>query len=129
MNGSDYFRKEEMMEKFMIFLTVSALLLLSGFSLFAEQGKPLTIPEKTDFKETSRYGDVMEFIEELQAMSSLIRVEFLGTSTEGRDIPLLIIGDPVPSSPLDLNYDERLVVYFQANIHAGEVEGKEAAQM
>ncbi len=129
MNRLGYFRKEEMMRKFMSLLVLFLFLLLPGISLFAEQGKPLTIPEKTDFKQTSRYGDVMEFIEELQTMSSLIRVEFLGTSTEGRNIPLLIIGDPVPSSPLDLNYDDRLVVYFQANIHAGEVEGKEAAQM
>jgi hypothetical protein len=75
------------------------------------------------------HADVMTFIAELQRMSSLVRVETLARSTEGRVIPLIIIGDPVPASPTDLQYDDRAVVYFQANIHAGEVEGKEAAQM
>jgi len=118
-----------MARKFMYFFVVVAFLFASSFPLFAEQKKPLTVPEKTEYKQTSRYKDVMEFIGKLQEKSSLIRVESLGTSTEGRDIPLLIMGNPVPSSPLDLNYDKRIVIYFQANIHAGEVEGKEAAQM
>ena len=94
---------------------------------FAQQ--PLTVAEASGFKATSRHSDVMEFIGELQRQSSLIRVENLGISAEGREIPLIVIGDPVPASPADLKYDDRVVVYFQANIHAGEVEGKEAAQM
>ena len=44
-------------------------------------------------------------------------------------MPVIVIGDPVPASPLDLRIDDRAVVYIQANIHAGEVEGKEAALM
>ncbi|MCK7527761.1 MAG: hypothetical protein MZV64_64185 [Ignavibacteriales bacterium] len=35
----------------------------------------------------------------------------------------------MPRDPLALRYDKRAVVYVQANIHAGEVEGKEAALM
>ena len=69
------------------------------------------------------------FIRELQKLSPLVRVETICTSTEGRDVPLLVIGKPLPRDPLALRYDKRAVVYFQANIHAGEVEGKEAALM
>ena len=90
---------------------------------------PVTVAEASGYTATSLHADVMEFVTELQRVSPLVRVESMGTSTEGRTIPLLVIGDPAPRSPIDLRYDDRAVVYIQANIHAGEVEGKEAAQM
>lgn len=97
--------------------------------LAAGQEKLLTKAEKSDFKSTADYQDVMSFINTLQHSSSSIRTEKIGKTTEGRDIPLLIIGDPLPKSPADLKKDNRIVVYIQANIHAGEVEGKEASLM
>lgn len=100
---------------------------LSAFSSASQQ--PLTVAEASQFTETSRYEDVISFIKELQKQSPLIRVEILCMSTEGRAVPLIIIGNPPPSSPLDLKYDPRATIYIQANIHAGEVEGKEASLM
>ncbi len=88
-----------------------------------------TVAEKSDFKSTSDYNDVMTFISELKKSSKNIRVENIAVSAEGRNIPLLIIGDPLPKSPKDLYRDGRIIIYVQANIHAGEVEGKEAALM
>ncbi len=85
-----------------------------------------TVAEKSDFKSTSNYNDVMTFIDQLKKSSPFIRTENMATSVEGREIPLMIIGNPLPESPEDLINDKRIVVYIQANIHAGEVEGKEA---
>lgn len=90
---------------------------------------PLTRAEASDFAATSSSADVMEFIHALQRRSAVVRLEALGVSAEGHRIPLLVIGDPAPSTPAELQHDERIVVYFQANIHGGEVEGKEAALM
>lgn len=42
---------------------------------------------------------------------------------------MLIVANPLPNSPADLVNDSRVVVYIQANIHSGEVEGKEASLM
>ena len=98
-------------------------------AVLAGQQSLVTVAEASGFTATSRHADIMEFIRQLQRQSPLVRVETMGTSTEGREVPLIVIGDPVPASPTDLRYDERAVVYIQANIHAGEVEGKEAAQM
>lgn len=88
-----------------------------------------TVAEKSDFKTTATYEDVMSYIEQLKKSSPYIRVEKIATSVEGRDIPLLIIANPLPKSPKDLAKDSRVVIYVQANIHAGEVEGKEAVLM
>jgi len=94
-------------------------------------GQPIlqTTAERSNYKSTSRYSDVMLFIDELVSSYDIIQLETIATSTEGRDIPLLIIADPLPANPEDLIDDDRIVVYLQANIHAGEVEGKEATQM
>jgi hypothetical protein len=90
---------------------------------------PLTTAESTDYDATSTYADVLGFIRALQKLSLHMRVETIAVSAEGRAIPLLVVGRPAPRDPLALRYDPRVVVYFQANIHAGEVEGKEAALM
>ncbi|MHB8096017.1 MAG: M14 family zinc carboxypeptidase, partial [Candidatus Aminicenantales bacterium] len=90
---------------------------------------PKTVAESTEYAATSRHADVLAFIRELQRLSPLVRVETLCLSTEGREVPLLVIGKPAPATPLGRERDSRAVVYIQANIHAGEVEGKEASLM
>ncbi len=106
-----------------------AFLLLCLYQFGVTQSNLLTTAETSDYKSTSTYDDVMRFVDELLQQSNLIKMETLATSTEGRDVPLLVIADPLPASPEDLKNDDRIVVYIQANIHAGEVEGKEATQM
>jgi len=88
-----------------------------------------TVAEKSDFKSTSDYKDVQSFIYQLRKSSPFIRIENIATTVEGRDVPLMIIGNPLPGSPKDLVAKKKLVVYIQADIHAGEVEGKEAVLM
>ena len=90
---------------------------------------PETRAERTGYRETSRYTDVLQFLKELQAKGAPISIEFIGTSTQGRRIPLVIAALPPVATAADARRSGRLVVYVQANIHAGEVEGKEAALM
>jgi len=106
------------------------LFLLSPMSLSSSTKQPpLTVAEASNFTATSKFADVIKFIRDLQSQSSHIRVETLCVSPEGRAVPLIVIGHPVPSSPLDLHHDGKAIIYIQANIHAGEVEGKEASLM
>jgi hypothetical protein len=108
-------------------LILIGALALPGIELAQKQ--PQTVAEATNYAATSRYADVMNFIRELQKQSPLLRVERLCRSAEGRDVPLLVIGNPVPASPLEPRAQKKAVIYIQANIHAGEVEGKEATLM
>jgi dipeptidyl aminopeptidase/acylaminoacyl peptidase len=91
--------------------------------------EPRTVAEQTDYQATSRHADVLRFCEELAKRSPSVRLTDMGTSGEGRNLPLVIIADPPVNSPEDAKRSGKLVVYAQANIHAGEVDGKEALQM
>lgn len=108
---------------------LSGFLLVSSLLQVHSQQSPLTVAEKSEFRSTSYHKDVLAFIEQLKKTSRNVRVENIARSLEGRDVPLLVIGRPMPKSPEDLKGDPRIVIYVQANIHAGEVEGKEAVLM
>jgi hypothetical protein len=110
-------------------LLLLTLIVLFVITRLQAQNSVLTVAEKSGFESTSRYADIKQFTTELMKISKFIRIETIAKTTEGRDVPLLIIGNPLPKSPIDLINDKRIVVYIQANIHAGEVEGKEASLM
>ncbi|MCX6560845.1 MAG: M14 family metallopeptidase [Candidatus Aminicenantes bacterium] len=114
-------------------LLAAAFLIAAAAPALSAQAAPgqklLTVAEMTDYKQTSLHADVVAFIRELQRLSPLLRVETLCISTEGKDVPLVIVGNPLPASPLEPRLLRKPVVYIQANIHAGEVEGKEACLM
>lgn len=85
---------------------------------------PRTRAEATGFRETSRYADVIAFIDSLRDRP--ITVGSIGKTTEGRSIPYIVASYPTVSTPGEAKSLGRPIVYVQANIHAGEVEGKEA---
>jgi hypothetical protein len=93
------------------------------------QELPRTIAESSNYRSTSRYDDVLEFIAAIQRADPEIRVEIFATSSEGRALPLVIAGPPGIIDPRSAHSAGLPVVFIMANIHAGEVEGKEAAQM
>ena len=86
----------------------------------------LTRPERTGFRETSTYADVIAFIDSLKAGTAPFAYGSIGKTNEGRDIPYMILSHPVVTTPAEAKALHRPIVYVQANIHAGEVEGKDA---
>ena len=86
---------------------------------------PLTRPEASSFAETSRYDDVMTFMKAMAAASPSIHLTTYGYTYEGRPMPLAVIG-AADAKPETVRATKKTRVYVQGNIHAGEVEGKEA---
>ncbi len=89
----------------------------------------LTRAEISGFTETTRYDDAIDLLRSLDRESGLMRLEFFGESAEGRPLPLAVLGNPLPAGPEEIDRDETTVIYINANIHAGEVEGKESCLM
>lgn len=101
----------------------------SGADWVDDDGWPQTRAERTDYRETSHYEDVLQYLEDLQVKGAPISVQFIGVSTQGRKIPLVIATRPPIAAPANVRRIGKPVVYVQANIHGGEVEGKEAVLM
>jgi hypothetical protein len=90
---------------------------------------PATRAELSNYLETSRYRDVIDFLRVLSGQSSSIRVEDFGESAQGRKMPLAILSNRGCFTP-ELAHQSGLPIVLIINcIHAGEVEGKEASLM
>jgi len=86
----------------------------------------LTRAEATNYQETSRHSDVLAFVDELCRRTKLARRVDFGKSGEGQPMVALIVSDRGCFTPELARKQKKAVVLVEANIHAGEVEGKEA---
>jgi len=86
-----------------------------------------TRAELTRFTETSRAEDVTRVLSALERASSSVYVTEFGRSPEARPLPLAVVSTPGVKDAATAKRTGKPRVLVLANIHAGEVEGKEAA--
>lgn len=98
----------------------------------------LTVAESTAYERTSLHADVVAFVDELRrrcaaAGVTTLDVQSMGATPEGRALPVLVLSADRRFTPQAAHEaadaEGRPVVMVLCNIHAGEVEGKEAALM
>jgi len=102
-----------------------AVLMLTAPEL-AAQTLPKTTPERSSYAATSTNAEVGAFLDSLQLFGAPITVSEMGATALGKPIFFVIASEPTVTSPGEAAAAGKLVVYLQANIHGGEVEGKEA---
>ncbi|MCH7797490.1 MAG: M14 family metallopeptidase [Planctomycetes bacterium] len=88
-----------------------------------------TVAEAGNWQSTATYAEVVGFLERLQRRSSVMHLGSLGTTFEGRSIPLVVLADPPVHTAAEARAGGKVVVFAMGNIHAGEVCGKEALLM
>ena len=90
----------------------------------------ITMAEATGYKSTSTYESVIKLMKAADARSPLIFYTTYGKTFEGREMPLAVVGTGLKdASPAAVRATGKLRVHIQGNVHAGEVEGKESAQI
>jgi zinc carboxypeptidase len=113
-------------------ISAAALIIVAGCGTPVPPGppNPATFPrtraELTGYRETSRYADVTRFLDSLRALRAPLAFGSIGKTNEGREIPYVIASRPLVNTPSAAKTLGRPIVYVQGNIHAGEVEGKDA---
>ena len=112
------------------------VVVLAGFSSLGRADQTASIAdlkttaEASGFKSTSTYEDVVKFMKAVDAASPNIFYGTYGKTSEGREMPLAIVGTGLKDgTAASVRATNRLRVHIQGNIHAGEVEGKESAQI
>jgi hypothetical protein len=109
-----------------------ALLLAVTASLApAQQEPPRTVAEASGWTKTATHDEVLAFVRGLDGLPHGRRLcrTSMGASTEGRDLALVIAAEPRCEDAAAVLASRKLRVLGVANIHAGEVEGKEAVQI
>lgn len=108
------------------------IILLLNTNLYAQSvwsDSLILTPEKSQFQKTSTYNDVLHFLKQIEKQSPNVFVFSMGKSLEGKDIPVAVLASPPIKSAEEAKALKKAVIYIQGNIHAGEVEGKEAVMM
>jgi hypothetical protein len=105
---------------------------LGALVAHAQQKSPIadlrTAAEASGFTSTSNYDEVVTFMKAVDDASPIVFYTTYGTTTEGRAMPLAIVGTGLKDgSPTAVKASGKLRVHIQANVHAGEVEGKESS--
>ncbi len=89
----------------------------------------LTRAERTGYRETTAYHEVAQFVERAAALSDRVHTTSFGTTLENRSLPLVVVGDVPDARSASVTAADRVRIWLQANIHGGEVCGKEALLM
>jgi hypothetical protein len=87
------------------------------------------VAERTNYQQTSHYQDVVDFLNAVaKAAPKKVFLTTFGETNEKRALPLAVIG-AANATPQAVRATNKIRVYIQGNIHGGEVEGKESAQI
>lgn len=89
----------------------------------------LTKAERTRWAQTADYEETMRYCRQLEGGSRWVKLASFGRSGQGRDLPLLIVSKDRLFTPEAARATGKPVVLIQNGIHAGEIEGKDAALM
>ncbi|MFC2103927.1 M14 family metallopeptidase [Bacteroidota bacterium] len=104
-------------------------IVLLQLALNAQEKEWLTYYEKSNFLETPRYNETIEYTKKLAESSELVDYKIFGKSLQGRDLPLLIIDKNKNFTPESVKESGNAVLFIEACIHPGESEGKDAGFM
>jgi dipeptidyl-peptidase-4 len=114
-------------------LCFMAWVAMAGQAAGAGEDALRTVGERTEFRATARHAEVVATLDALAASDGRATRVSLGTTTEGREIPMLVLSDPAVRDGEEARRlateDGKVVILAIGSIHGGEVCGKEALPM
>ncbi|WP_157243412.1 M14 family metallopeptidase [Algoriphagus resistens] len=97
--------------------------------LVDKSNKWITPFELSDGTESPNYEETVAWVEKLAKNSAYLEITPIGKSEQGRPIQLVIASKDQEFTAEELSTSEKPLILFQAGIHAGEIDGKDAGMM
>lgn len=109
-------------------LTITWVLLGVGVhTACAQKGpRPSLVFETSNYTQTTTYAEVMQVVTYTASRMKNAYVDTMGYSVDGKVIPLVVLSDRKIRTSEQAKALKRPVIMVLANIHSGEVEGKDA---
>ncbi|MEO7323705.1 MAG: M14 family metallopeptidase, partial [Dokdonella sp.] len=105
-------------------------LIFVAYPAFATSIDWTTPAERAKFETTPSYAGTRAYLERLGAAApKQLKLARFGVSPEGRDLMLVVASRDGEFTPEAAHASGKEIVLVQAGIHAGEIEGKDAALM
>lgn len=89
----------------------------------------ITPAEQSDFVRTPRYDETVKWLQQLAASAPELKMVSLGRSPESREIWMVIASKERAFTPATLRASGKPILFAQAGIHPGEIDGKDAGMM
>lgn len=109
-----------MIEKTMRAVTGLALSALVAMPMALGAQELTTGPERSGFTEYTSYDHMMEYLQELQAISTDMQLGSYGETWQGRTLPYAVFSRPLVTQPRDAHVLGRPVLVLAAGVHGGE---------
>ncbi len=97
--------------------------------LVEKSNKWITPFELSDGLESPTYKETMAWIDKLAKNSDYLEINSIGLSEQGRPIQMVIASKDQDFTSEELSTSKKPLILFQAGIHAGEIDGKDAGMM
>ncbi len=85
--------------------------------------------ERSDFLETARYDESINYFKQLADHSEYAELITFGVSPQGRDLKCIIVSKDKAFTPADAKKTGKPVILLINGIHSGEIEGKDASMI
>lgn len=122
--------KSEKNIEFLILLLFSNLvLLIPSYAQSVIKEEWLTKFEKSNYLETARYEETMNYFRKFEVASEYAKMFSIGKSPQGRDIIALVVSKEKAFTPEEAKKTGKPLLMIVSGIHSGEIEGKDATML
>ncbi|QNU14257.1 M14 family metallopeptidase [Thermomonas sp. XSG] len=116
-----------MMRRHLLTLALLSVATSAPSAVHAAKPDLTTVAERSGYKQTGRYDEVIALCEAYQqAWPQAVRCFDFGTSPQGRPMKAMAVSTRGALTPEDARAQNLPVVLAQGGIHAGEIDGKDA---